>query len=212
MAFALSPDGQYVLMSPGEGPYTRLMLVPTGPGEARALPAGKIAGYRQAIFLPDGKHVVVGGYEEGRRQALYVQDLDGGEPRALVTGGYGIACRAPSPDGKLIIASNPLGLSDIVSTDGSVPPRTLLLPAGYHVLQWLPGGTHVLLFTDHLPIELADFDLETQKSFRSGSLPPVGDQGGELRPDAVMASADRRHFSINMVQLLGDLYVVSNVK
>src|SRR5262249_35824201 len=70
-ALALSPDGKWALVAPGEVAATKLLLLPTGAGEQRVLQLGSVhfgAG-RQVFagggtFLPDGRRILFSGSEE----------------------------------------------------------------------------------------------------------------------------------------------------
>jgi eukaryotic-like serine/threonine-protein kinase len=77
----LSPDGRFALAETSS--MKQLMLLPTGPGEPRALPAGDIATYGGALWFPDGRRVLVNGREPGRGPRAYIQDVTDGLPRAL---------------------------------------------------------------------------------------------------------------------------------
>ena len=77
----LSPDGRFALAETSS--MKQLMLLPTGPGEPRALPAGDIATYGGALWFPDGRRVLVNGREPGRGPRAYIQDVADGLPRAF---------------------------------------------------------------------------------------------------------------------------------
>jgi hypothetical protein len=80
-ADALSPDGRFALAETAS--RRELMLLPTGPGQPRALPAGDIETYGGALWFPDGRRVLVNGREPGRGPRAYVQDVADGGPRVL---------------------------------------------------------------------------------------------------------------------------------
>jgi serine/threonine protein kinase len=105
----LSPDARHVLtIVPGVP--TQLSLIPTGPGETRALPGGRLVQHTWAVFAPDGRHVVVSGNEAGKGSRLYLLDLEGGEPRPITDEGVRLApyvARAVSPDGRHVAAVGP---------------------------------------------------------------------------------------------------------
>jgi hypothetical protein len=78
----LSPDGKWVLTTQ-VGTRHHWVLVPTGPGSPKALPAGPLAGRAEANFLPNGRQVVFGGREKDHGLRIYVQDIDSGTIRAI---------------------------------------------------------------------------------------------------------------------------------
>ena len=67
-------------------------MLPTGAGEPRALPRHGIKAFSWAGWFPDGKRILFAGFEEGKGQRMYVQDLSGGAPRPITP--EGVAERA----------------------------------------------------------------------------------------------------------------------
>ena len=112
---ALSPDGRWAL-SIRPGPPAQIVMLPTGTGQPKPLPPGRVnvsAGY-WAEFHPDGRRVLFLGDEPGRGSRFYMQDADGGEPRPITAEGIeiGVSWRrfhhVVSPDGKWLVAA-PIG-------------------------------------------------------------------------------------------------------
>jgi len=102
----LSPDGKWALAVRLEPQPAQLVLIPTGPGEAKRLTHDAIS-HRIAAWFPDGRHVLFAGSEPGKGSHLYVQDLEGGAPRAITPDSderRALWIRRPvSPDGRLIV-------------------------------------------------------------------------------------------------------------
>ncbi len=92
-AFALSPDGRFALAT--EFPPTatslesadlRLTLLPTGAGQPGRVDTRGVKGsllLDPPGFFPDGRRIFFVGSEQGHRKRVWVQDLDGGKPRAV---------------------------------------------------------------------------------------------------------------------------------
>ncbi len=103
-ADALSPDGQTVLAT---SPSTsELVLLPTGPGEPRPLPAYGITSFKGALWFPDGRRILFNGVEPGVDLACYVQDVSQdppGPPRLLARR----RALAISRDGTWVAAAEP---------------------------------------------------------------------------------------------------------
>jgi hypothetical protein len=99
----LSPDGKTVLATTNAG--RQLVLVPSGAGDARPLPAHGIVTYSGARWLPDGRRIVFSGRESGRNLRSYIQDVAGGPPRVLTP--ENTRALAISPDGALAAAIGP---------------------------------------------------------------------------------------------------------
>ncbi len=90
-AIALSPDKSLVLVQDGNeapGSIARCCsLVPTGPGQPtrldhRGIDLEFIEEHRSAFF-PDGRRILWEGREKGRRPRVWVQEVEGGPPRAV---------------------------------------------------------------------------------------------------------------------------------
>src|SRR5262249_57785063 len=81
----------------------QILIVPTGPGEPKALPRQLIKDYLWAYWLPDGKRILVNGAEEGRGLRSYTMDLAGGAPRPVTP--EGAWCHHLSHDGRLMAAT-----------------------------------------------------------------------------------------------------------
>jgi len=95
---AWSPDGQHFLALGKEIHLVRLdgTLVRRLTGEARVMDG-------QARFSPDGRKVLYVTWNEDRSNSLFVVDMAGGEPKALVEAANFMDMNAVwSPDGKKI--------------------------------------------------------------------------------------------------------------
>jgi len=75
----LSPDGRLALAESAS--RRELLLLPTGAGDPRTLPAGSLETYGGAMWFPDGGRILVNGREAGHSPRAYVQDVSGGLPR-----------------------------------------------------------------------------------------------------------------------------------
>ena len=110
-ALALSPDGRSALVV-NLAPPPHLALLPTGAGQARALPAGTLAQIHQAAFFPDGERIAIAGNEGGHGPRIFVQDVAGGVPRPISPEGTGFRGGNPvSPDGAYVVVQSDAGLT-----------------------------------------------------------------------------------------------------
>ncbi len=104
-ALALSPDATLALVVNLTLPM-QAVLLPTGAGEPRALPRGALTQIHSAAFLPDGKRVAFFANEQGQAPRFYVQDLAGGDPKAISGEGHLLSFVIPTtPDGVYLVAS-----------------------------------------------------------------------------------------------------------
>ena len=111
----LSPDGKSVLaIVPSKPP--ELVIYPTGAGETRKLERGEIETYASAQWFRDGRNILVGGNEAGKKTRFYVQDTKGGAARAVTP--EGTRDGRLSPDGKLVLARGTEGKYFLYPVDG----------------------------------------------------------------------------------------------
>jgi Tol biopolymer transport system component len=106
-AEAISPDGKWVLASLIRTSPVQLVLLPTGVGEPRPLPPDALSHDGGAAFLPDGRRVLFVANEPGRPPRVFVQDLDGGSPRAVTE--EGVTGTVITPDGGHVVVRDPGG-------------------------------------------------------------------------------------------------------
>ena len=106
---ALSPDGKWILTRRTYLSPQKLVLVPTGAGQSHTLEAGPVERYLEGKWFPDGRRILFSAIEPGHEARLYVQDVDGGKPRAVGPEGLRLPSfgGAVSPDGTRTIAFDP---------------------------------------------------------------------------------------------------------
>ena len=134
----LSPDGSQVLTLVLSQP-TQLALVPTGAGTTTSLARGAITRHSAAVFAPDGKRIVASGAENGHGSRLYVQDLQGGEPRPISAEGVRLPPTQPrlvSPDGAFVAAIGPDQGISLYPLAGGDPRPIPGLESGFRALGW----------------------------------------------------------------------------
>jgi len=172
-AAAISPDGStiaYTTLLPRKpgvdddgGPWSELLLKPSGGGDARTFIGGK-GEFAQVTWTPDGKSLAfVAKRGDDKQSALYILPIDGGEARRAVALKTGIRSFHLAPDGKRValLAEQPedearrkereRGFSQEIYeedvrpvalwtaelfVDGSV--RQLQLEGSLHQVQWSP--------------------------------------------------------------------------
>jgi dipeptidyl aminopeptidase/acylaminoacyl peptidase len=142
-AIALSPDGRWVLASvpSGGGKSGRLVLLPTGAGESRIV-NDRLENFGGGVFLPDGKRLVFSAQEKGHGPRIHVQDLEGGQPRALSPEGVFIrvSTNVVSPDGSLVLGVEDAAKASLYPVDGGAPRPVAGLEAGDWPIQWSEDG------------------------------------------------------------------------
>jgi dipeptidyl aminopeptidase/acylaminoacyl peptidase len=159
MAVALSPDGRSALVLP-RFDRDHLVLLPTGPGEARSL-AKRDFMYSGARFLGDGEHIVSVGFAPGHAARAYVEDLRGGSPRPITpegVAGYPVV----SADGQALAVPMTGGRFLLYPLEGGEPDPLPGLEAGDSLLRFSADGQSMLVMrTGPLPTPVLEVDLVT---------------------------------------------------
>ncbi|MDP9264226.1 MAG: serine/threonine-protein kinase, partial [Acidobacteriota bacterium] len=154
----LSPDGKWVVGIVLTTP-PKLVLYPTGAGQARTMERGSLENYAGARWFPDNKRLLVCGNEPGRAPRCYVQELGGGAAQPVTpegtTGGW------VSPDGKLILGQIGGGEFFLYPVGEGTPRPVQHLGREDQVIRWSSDGRSILVFrTNQLPVRLERMDLE----------------------------------------------------
>ena len=140
-ASALSPDTRWAIGLSANPPSPYLELLPTAAGEPRRLPGSGI-GYIEAVFLPDGKRIIVAATGLGQGTRLYAQDLEQGRPTPLTP--EGVTSWVVSPDGSTLAARGPSPAIRLYPIDGTVS-RDVAGVTGLEVpIGWIDDGLLVI--------------------------------------------------------------------
>jgi serine/threonine protein kinase len=135
-AWALSPDGKFVLASARPDP--QILLIPTGPGEPRRIDTPGVRPGGRMGFFPDGRRIwfMAEHPVEGRR--AWVQDLGGGKPRAVTPPEVGGPVL--SGDGGFLCARAADGDWYLYSTETTETHKVVGLLPGEEPTQWTADG------------------------------------------------------------------------
>ena len=207
---SLSPDGKWVLAR-GTGAIKGLMLLPTGAGDSRTIASGDVQ-VHAAYFFPDARHILEVGNVQGHGLRMWIQDLEGGAPRAISPEGVGVRARSCiSPDGKRVAARDPEGTITVYPVGQGKPfivPNTL---PGEAPAQWTPDGKSLLIGGAEIPARVFVMDLATGKRNLFGTYAPADPTG--LAPlSAPNYSRDLKSYVYNYSRITSDLYIVDGLK
>lgn len=208
---AISPDGKWVLCHQG----SKLVLVPTGTGEAREL---KVSGSYDlgAAWLPDSKRVVLAGALKAKGYQLHLIDtLDETDTAITPENIWGDAYRpfAVSPDGRFVAGMNGQQTIALYSVDGSTAPTPVAASEPGEVpLQWSADGTALYVYRPTaLPAQVAKITLangtrEPWKQF----MPP--DPAGIYRVAPVCITPNASAYAYNALRSTSDLYIAGGLR
>jgi Tol biopolymer transport system component len=211
--YGFSPDGKWVVTVRIPERHT-IALVPTGPGEPKILDMGSLnCGW--AGWFPDGRRILVGGYESGRGARLFIQDLSGGKPRPISSEGVTfVGGNALSPDGRSILGRGPDGRLAVYPADPSAgEPRPIpgLGPDEYPI-RWSADGRSI--YVSHLSalpgiIDLVDVSTGSRKEWKRFEPP---DPSGVEQAGPAVISPDGSAYVYSYRRTLGDLFLVTGLK
>ena len=138
---SLSPDGKFVACIHHEGERSRLMLLPTGPGESQF---PKIEGmhFDGVEWFPDNKRILFTGNETGHQTRTWIFDLETSQATPVTP--EGTRGMRVSPDGQWFVTVDPHKLLLTPVSGGN--SRTIVdLQKGESVVRWSGNGRYLFL-------------------------------------------------------------------
>jgi serine/threonine protein kinase len=134
--WAISPDGKFVLA--GDRPGPQMLLIPTGPGQPRLIVTPGLHRGGRMGFFPDGRRIWFLAQDSARRRRVWVQDLEGGRPRAVTP--PGVAGLSLSADGRFLCARAADGDWYLYSTETTETHKVVGVLAGEEPIQSTADG------------------------------------------------------------------------
>jgi Tol biopolymer transport system component len=209
-AMALSRDGKWVISLSRSSP-AQLVLLPTGSGESRRVTNDSI-NHVNAAFLPDGKGILFAGNEPGSGGRLYVQNLEGGKPRAISPEGVEGFPLAISPDGRRVAAIGREGETWLFPLEGGQPERVPGLEVGEGPICWGRDGRSLYISSGRaVPMRLFRLDLATGRRDPWKEISPA-DTGGLVGVFGLRAAPEADAYAYSYGRILSDLYLVGGIR
>jgi Tol biopolymer transport system component len=210
-ALALSPDGKWALTLSSFG--TRLVALPTGAGEPRDLTR---TGFdysryfpRSGAWFPDSRRVMFSAWQNGVLRT-FVQDIAGGEPRAL--GPPSVAGAFASPDGRHICAGPLGGPASIYGLDAGDPTPIKGLETGDYPIRWSQDGRSLICRRQQgLVTEVSAIEIATGRRVPLWHLAAV-DPAGADTINLLAVTPDGKSYAYSYFRNISDLYVVDGLK
>jgi len=205
----LSPDGRWALCHQ----RAKLMLVPTGTGEAREL---KIAGVFDggAAWLPDSRRVIVAGVVGKSGYRLYLIDtLDETATPVSPENIWGAGSRAfaVSPNARIVAGMSSGQTIMLYSIDGSGGAPLPGAIKGEIPIQWSADGASLFVYEPTaLPARIHRVTVATGARELWKEFSPA-DPAGVTRIDPVLITPDAGAYAYNAIRALSDLYVAEGI-
>ncbi len=207
---ALSPDEKWAIAQPQTTP-AQFVLLPTGAGESRQLTKDDI-NHAWAKWLPDGKHVVFTGNEPDHGVRFYVQDINGGKPRAFSPEGVHATAFVVSPDGRYVAGIGPDQHGYLYPIAGGDPKPVQGLPPGEQPVVWSDDGRFLYTYRPgELPTQVSKLDINTGQRTPFKQLVP-SDLAGVETIGPILLTPDGKTCVYGYHRTLSDLYLVEGQK
>jgi eukaryotic-like serine/threonine-protein kinase len=210
IADALSPDGKWALAHQS----AKLVIVPTGTGEAREL---KIDGTFEsgAAWFPDSRRAVVGGATGNGGYRLYVIDtLDESakplSPENIWSGG--IRSFAVAPDGRFVAGMSAQATIVLYPVDGGAPVAVNGVEAGEIPIQFAADGASLFVYRPTtLPARVHRITLATGQREVWREL-TAADPAGVYKIAPVAITPDGNAYAYTALRVLSELYLTEGVE
>jgi hypothetical protein len=217
-ATEVSPDGRAALCLVHSTP-PRLVVLPTGAGEARTLAEGRsFAEIHWAWWFPDGRRVLFLANEAGGAAQLFVQYVAEKGPRPLAPPGVTAYRHRPiTPDGGHVLAlvpGAPAARFVLWPVDDEGAPADVPGLAGTdQPLQWTADGRALFVRRAGpvLPVRIDRLEVATGKRTPWRELQPA-DTAGVGRIGDVVITPDGASYAYNCHRSLSDLYVAEGLR
>ena len=207
IALKLSPDGAWALTLSRS--RKELKLLPTGPGEPRALNGTFDTYWGDADWLPDGKRIVFTAMEPKHDPRVWVQDVASGNPRPISPEGL-VAGLSVSPDGHSV-ATKINRQPTLLDLDGGAPRPITGLADGEQPVAWSPDGHALFVATGDTERTVSRLDLASGRRTTWKVLQPA-DRAGITSVFGVHVGGDEQSYAYSYTRVLSELYLVDGLK
>ena len=195
------------------GPPPRLVDVPTGAGEPRAIPLGAVEPVT-AAWLGDGKTLLIQGREPGQLERLFVKRPEDATPRPVTPEGVPVGSFAASPDGAWVAVHETSRIRCYPVAGGK--PRDVPGYDGHdQLLGWSSDGRTLYLRRDPdalaAPARLFRLDVQSGRQTPWMELGP-SDRTALMWVSPVRLARDGQAYVYRCARTPHDLYIVDGLK
>ena len=207
-AHSLSHDGRWALAS--DLSTHTLMMLPTGAGQPRPIPAHGITAHPWAGFFPGDKRIVFAGTAKDGGTRMYAQDLDGGAPRPLTPNGVAPTRNTVSPDGRWLAASQQ-GVVRMFPVEGGEARPVPGTQTGDNPIRWNADGRVLYVRNGVRPVGIFAIDVASGKRTLLHELAP-SDPVGTSNLQEIRMTPDGASYAFGYIRVLQNLYQVTGLR
>jgi eukaryotic-like serine/threonine-protein kinase len=206
----LSPDGAWFLLQTTEGPRSRLVLTPTGPGEAKPVPLGDLE--LSGPFSLDGRGVGFHGAEPGRPSRSFFADTSSGVVRPVTPEGtLAIPGRLPTGDFLARAADGALSVHSPSGGDGRVLPWKLPSDPFLEAVSVSGDGRFLVVRQGSVPARLDRLEIASGRRTPWKTLRPP-DMTGAGHIWTILITPDGEGYAYTHGLFLQDLFLVEGLR
>jgi eukaryotic-like serine/threonine-protein kinase len=210
-AQSLSPDGKWALsiMPP---PDEKIVLLPTGAGSPKTLERGSVERYQPFLgrWFPDSQQIVFVGYEAGHGPRCYLQNIEGGKPRAFTP--EGVMYCGVSPSGQILALTRDFRALLYQGQSSERPEKEIKFDMGEWPCAWTSDGKSLYLIEiQKTPVTINRYEIATGRRTFWKQLPQLG-SGAMVKIMSVVITPDGQSYAYTYINHSSDLYVVSGLK
>jgi Tol biopolymer transport system component len=204
-AFALSPDGKYVLTGNQSDQGSVKVIPPLEQGPTRTISSDGMK-YIWAKFFPDDKRILIGGCKRGVRPMLYTQSIDGSNLKALQPEIW-LTKVAISPDGAKIAGLHPTKNLVVLDAEGGAPVE---IPLGFPAtpLRWSEDGRYLFVSTNEVPARILRIDVQAG-TYAVWKIVAPSDLAGVNQIFTMLLTGDAKTAIYSYERMLSEVYVVN---
>jgi len=203
----ISPDGKWIASFRPSSPG-KIILYPTGTGEARSFDIGPIA--NTGIFCSwtrDSSQFVYTGSESGKPPRPYLIDVASGTARPVAP--ENTADAMISPDGHFVLARNAQGFA-LYPIEGGAPQPVHGISAHEYPVQWDSSGTKLYVWDRSFPAHISLLDTRGgERKPWLDTMPP--DPAGLLYAN-LFFTPDGKSYAYRYRRVLSTLYVTDGLR
>jgi dipeptidyl aminopeptidase/acylaminoacyl peptidase len=205
----LSPDSRWVAFLQENAGTPPLVVLPTGPGEAKTLALGEIRPERFEWF-PDSDRILLIGSEPNQPARTYLLDLSGKKPRPITP--PGVRASRVSPDGRTVIVIS-AGTVYIRSLETGEQTSLGPIEVGDSVISWSADGRYIFIqhnTSENRSSKIIRMDVRSGKEEIWRELRPL--DPGAYMFGQVCLTPDGKSYGFSYQRDLETLYLVKGVK